>query len=98
MAESAMSTTQNSTPSTDIRALLDAVLDAIDIPQPATIGDTDGYQVALDRRASLAIIIARAALADAPADIGWNADYLRQKIAEHPPTGYRSTKDAEAGR
>ncbi|MGW0933639.1 hypothetical protein [Streptomyces sp. NPDC002666] len=82
----------------DIRTLLEAVLEAIDIPHPATVGDTDGYQVALDRRASLAIIIARAALADAPADIGWNADYLRQKLAEHPATGYRHHKDTEAGR
>ncbi|MEU3203549.1 hypothetical protein ABZ702_06630 [Streptomyces cyaneofuscatus] len=85
-------------PAADLRALLDAVLDAIDIPHPATIGDTEAYQVALDRRAALAVTTARAALAENPDDIGWNADHLRRRLAEHPPTGYRSTQDAEAGR
>lgn len=98
MAESAMPTAQSSTPPSDLRALLDAVLDAIDIPHPATIGDAEGYQVALDRRASLAIIIARAALAGDPADVGWNVDYLRRTLTQHPATGYRHQGDAEAGR
>ncbi|WP_030342241.1 hypothetical protein [Streptomyces californicus] len=81
-----------------IRALLDAVLDAIDIPHPATVGDTEAHQVALDRRASLAIVVARAALAENPDDYGWNAAYLRRKLAEHPPTGYRHYADTETGR
>lgn len=81
-----------------LRALLDAVLDAIDIPSPATIGDTDSYQIALDRRASLAIVVARGALAEDPADLQWNADYLRRKLAESPPTGYSTYSDTGAGR
>ncbi|PVD01324.1 hypothetical protein [Streptomyces sp. CS014] len=84
-------------PAAGLRALLDAVLAAIDIPHPATIGDTEAYQAALDRRASLAITVARAALAENPDDYGWNADYLRQRLAEHPPTEYRHA-NTEASR
>lgn len=82
----------------DVRALLDAVLDAIDIPYPATTADDETYRTILDRRLSLAVIVARAALAENPADYGWNADYLRQKITQHPATGYRHYADKEAGR
>ncbi|WP_326659586.1 hypothetical protein [Streptomyces sp. NBC_00385] len=69
----------------DLRALLDTVLDAIDIPFPATGGDLDKFYALLDRRVILAVGTARGALAEAPADIAWNVDYLRRKLAEHPP-------------
>ncbi|MFI0932932.1 hypothetical protein ACH4RG_14435 [Streptomyces sp. NPDC021019] len=82
----------------DVRALLDAVLDAIDIPYPATIDDDNAYRAVLDRRLSLAVMVARAALAEEPDSVAWNADYLRRKLAEHPPTGYRAYQSTEAGR
>lgn len=82
----------------DLRALLNAVLDAIDIPAPATGADLDPFRAVLDRRASLAVITARGALAELPTDIGWNADYLRRKLAECPATGYHALGDGEAGR
>ncbi|MFE1543630.1 hypothetical protein ACFW61_24560 [Streptomyces microflavus] len=75
---------------TDLRALLDAVLDAIDIPYPATIADDHAYRAVLERRLGLAVITARAALAEEPDSIAWNGGYLRRKLAEHPPTGYRA--------
>ncbi|MFJ2701865.1 hypothetical protein ACIO3R_01535 [Streptomyces sp. NPDC087428] len=81
----------------DLRALLDAVLDAIDIPFPATGADLDKFRALLDRRASLAVLTARGALAENPADIQWNVDYLRKKLAEYPTTGYRTSRDTEAG-
>ncbi|MFH8668827.1 hypothetical protein ACH4F3_28660 [Streptomyces anulatus] len=80
---------------TDLRALLDAVLDAIDIPYPATIGDDNAYRAVLDRRLGLAVIAARAALAEGPDSISWNVGYLRRKLAEHPPTGYRAYQAGE---
>ncbi|MEU0001515.1 hypothetical protein ABZ069_31815 [Streptomyces microflavus] len=80
---------------TDLRALLDAVLDAIDIPRWATVGDEDAYRAVLDRRLGLAVIVARAALAEEPDSIAWNTTYLRRKLAEHPPTGYRAYQDGE---
>lgn len=73
----------------DIRALLDSVLEAIDIPFPATGADLDKFYALLDERTRLAVLTARGALAEDPADIAWNADYLRRKLTEHPATGYR---------
>ncbi|MET8478141.1 hypothetical protein ABZV68_13160 [Streptomyces clavifer] len=97
MAESAMPAAQSSTPATSMRNLLETVLDAIDLPHPATVGDAAAYHDLLDRRASLALVVARAALAENPADIGWNADHLRQRLTEYPPT-YRAYQKPEAGR
>ncbi|MFF5773867.1 hypothetical protein ACFY8V_32780 [Streptomyces californicus] len=82
----------------EIRALLDAVLDAIDIPHPATIGDTDAYRAVLDRRLGLAVIVARAALVEGPDSVAWNTAYLRRKLEALPPTGYRHYADTVAGR
>ncbi|WP_326700224.1 hypothetical protein OG909_24825 [Streptomyces sp. NBC_01754] len=82
----------------DLRSLLDAVLDAIDVPYPATTADDKAYRTVLDRRLSLAVVVARAALAESPADYDWDAAYLRRKLAEHPPTGYQHYADTEAGR
>ncbi|MFJ4916078.1 hypothetical protein [Streptomyces sp. NPDC088726] len=81
----------------DLRALLGAVLDAIDIPSPASGADLDQFRALLDRRVGLAIITARAALTEDPADIQWNVDYLRRVLAEHPPTGYRHHGHTGAG-
>lgn len=82
----------------DVRALLDAVLEAIDIPHPATVGDQDAYRAVLDRRLGLAVIVARAALAEEPDSIAWNTAYLHRKLAEHPPTGYDVYQGNGAGR
>ncbi|MFJ2707828.1 hypothetical protein ACIO3R_32210 [Streptomyces sp. NPDC087428] len=82
----------------DLRALLDAVLDAIDIPSPTDAADLNQFRALLDRRAGLAVITARAVLAEPPADIQWNVDYLRRVLAEHPPTGYRHHGHTGAGR
>lgn len=78
----------------DIRALLDA----IDIPHPATIGDADAYRAVLDRRLGLAVIVARAALTEGPDSVAWNTAYLRRKLEALPPTGYRYYADTESGR
>ncbi|MFE3495286.1 hypothetical protein ACFXOS_19805 [Streptomyces sp. NPDC059175] len=59
-----------------LRDLLDAVLDAIDIPH-----DTPDHAKYLADRAGIAVIVARAALAEDPADIPRNVDYLRSRLA-----------------
>ncbi|MGW0938855.1 hypothetical protein [Streptomyces sp. NPDC002666] len=79
-----------------LRALLDTVLDAIDIPFPTTGGELDQYRALLDRRAALAVTTARAALAENPDDLQWDADYLRRRLTEYPPSYPHA--DAEAGR
>lgn len=77
-----------------VRALLDVVLEAIDLPHPATVGDAETYRQILDRRASIALVVARAALSEGPDNIGWNADYLRRKLAEYPAT-YRTVNGGQ---
>lgn len=82
----------------DVRALLGVVLEAIDLPFPATIGDREVRDRLLAERAMLAVTVARAALAENPANIDWNVDYLRTQLAEHPATGYQAHGETEAGR
>lgn len=73
---------------TDDRNLLQAVLDALDIPSPATVGDSEVHdRILLDR-----VMHAKVALEGVLQrgdDPGWSADYLRARLAEKPPTGYR---------
>jgi hypothetical protein len=74
----------------DVAALLATVLEAIDLPHPATEGDTDTYRQVLADRAMHTVIALRAVLLDeATSDVPWNTAYLRERLAEHPPTGYR---------
>lgn len=71
------------------RALLAAVLEALTIPHPATIGDREAYSRILADRAMHASIALENVL-HRDDDPGWSADYLRARLAEHPPTGYRA--------
>lgn len=72
----------------ELRRLLAVVLEALDIPSPATVGDSEAH----DRILSDRVMDARVALegvmhrGDEP---GWSADYLRARLAEKPATGYR---------
>lgn len=73
----------------ELRALLAAVLEALAIPYPATVGDGEVHdRILLDRvmdaRVALEGVLQRS---DEP---GWTADYLRARLAEKPATGYRT--------
>ncbi|MCP3769513.1 hypothetical protein [Streptomyces sp. MAR25Y5] len=59
-----------------VRDLLAVVLDALTLPY-----DTPDYSRRILDRAAEARTVAVAALAEDPADIGWNVDYLRSKLA-----------------
>ncbi|GAA2407430.1 hypothetical protein GCM10010420_39410 [Streptomyces glaucosporus] len=73
-----------------MRALLAAVLEAIDLPYPATVGDSERYHDVLERRVAHVAIALRGVLHDRPLmGSEWEAEYLRERLAEHPPTGYR---------
>ncbi|MDW8807735.1 hypothetical protein P1P68_23850 [Streptomyces scabiei] len=77
----------------ELRQLLQAVLEALDIPAPATVGDTDAHHALLADRAMDAVVALQTVL-KAPYDCaGWSADYLRARLAEKPPTGYRHWQD-----
>ncbi|QKV94238.1 hypothetical protein HUT19_22795 [Streptomyces sp. NA02950] len=69
--------------------LLRAVLEALDIPAPATVGDAEIHDRLMANRAMHATIALRGVLQRGD-DPGWSADYLRARLAEHPPTGYRA--------
>ena len=81
----------------DVRELLAAVLEAIDLPHPATVGGAEAHDRLLNARAVHAKIALRNLLDDGP-DLGpaWSAKYLRQRLAEHPVTGYVTTDQAHA--
>lgn len=75
--------------STPDRVLLAVVLEALEIPSPATVGDSAAYRELLASRAMDAVIALRGVL-DQGDDPGWSADYLRARLAEKPATGYRT--------
>jgi len=81
--------TRKPTPSTearDLRALLDAVLEALTLDYAV-----DDYDERIKNRAGLAQVVLRDGL-DAPDRIGWNADWLRSKL-----TAEQADAEAKAG-
>jgi hypothetical protein len=80
-----------------VRDLLAAVLEALDIPHPATTGGEQAHDRLLNTRAVHAAIALRAVLDDGPGlGAAWNAHYLRERLAEHPVTGYVTVEQAHA--
>lgn len=59
-----------------LRSLLAAVLDALTVPH-----DTGNHGQRLAERAMWARTAAKGALEEDPADVGWNTDFLRGKLA-----------------
>ncbi|MEV2228409.1 hypothetical protein AB0H69_07490 [Streptomyces phaeochromogenes] len=83
-----------------VRDLLAAVLEALDLPYPATIGDRETHDRILNDRVTQAKIALRSAMEEHPLGIEWTTEYLREQLAELPPAGYQhyAAKRAEAGR
>ncbi len=86
-----------------VRDLLAAVLEAINIPHPATVGDTEAHDRVLNDRAMHAVVAIHDVLRDGPSlGVEWTTRYLRERLAEHPTDGYRHwlapAADSEAGR
>lgn len=73
----------------ELRSLLAAVLAALDIPHPATVGDSEQYHEILAERAMHARIALDGVLRGGD-DPAWSTEYLRERLSEHPPTGYRA--------
>ena len=78
----------------EVRDLLGAVLAAIDIPIPATVGDAASFREVLAERALHATITLRQVLkaegTRCPADLAWETAWLRRQLAAHPPAGYKT--------
>lgn len=71
----------------DYRALLDVVLDALDVPPPATVGDEAAYYALVERRAGEVRRVTRGVLEGN--DPGGEALYLVDRLTELPASGYR---------
>lgn len=82
----------------DYRPVLEAVREALAIPSPATIGDEPAQREILHKRAMHALIALDAVLGERRGDVAWQAAYLREQLAKHPATGYRTWHEAVAGR
>jgi hypothetical protein len=83
-----------------VRDLLAAVLEAIDIPHPATFGGQDAHDRILNDRVMHARLALRSALGDpelgATMGPAWDAHYLRGWLAKRPVTGYVTVEQADA--
>ncbi|WP_416978680.1 hypothetical protein [Streptomyces sp. T028] len=90
--------TPNPTPGRpdELRELLAAVLEALDIPYAATVDAEDAYRRTLEERAMHAKIALCSVLEGHPLDTEWTTAYLRERLAEHPPTGYVTVDQARA--
>lgn len=79
-----------STPHEPVRDLLAAVLDAIAIPYPATVGDSERYRAILEARAMHVTVTLRGVLDGHGGDVEWTTARLREQLDKHPAEGYRA--------
>ena len=72
----------------DLRQLLEAVLEAVTLPY-----DGPDHARRMETRADWVRATVKGALEEDPADIGWNADYLRGKLrAEETEAAARAAR------
>lgn len=77
---------------------LHAVLEAVDIPHAATVGEQRTRDTILVERVGHVAVMLRGLLADDSwHDWAWSTAYLRERLADHPATGYKTweTRAAE---
>ncbi|MGW1595275.1 hypothetical protein [Streptomyces sp. NPDC002343] len=81
-----------------VRDLLTAVLEAIDLPHPATVAGVEVHDRLLAARVMWARIALRSALGfNGPVmSLAWDAQFLRARLATHPITGYVTATQADA--
>ncbi|MFF9168282.1 MULTISPECIES: hypothetical protein [unclassified Streptomyces] len=81
------------------RDLLAAVLEALDIPHPATASGAEVHDRILADRAIPARVALRAIVDKLPPTScgpDWYAKWLRDSLAKHPVTGYVTADQAQA--
>jgi hypothetical protein len=77
---------------------LRAVLEAVDIPYAATVGEQRTRDSILVERVGHVAVMLRGLLAeDSWRNWAWSTAYLRERLADHPATGYKTweTRAAE---
>jgi hypothetical protein len=84
-------TTATTLTAAELLDALTAVREALDIPHAATVGDDETRAKILDQRTGHAVAMLRGILdRDPVADIPWSVAYLRERLAEHPASGYKT--------
>jgi hypothetical protein len=68
------------------------VLEALDIPYAATMGDDQIRAKIVEHRLGHAVVMLKSVLGeDHPApDTAWAITYLRARLADHPAVGYKT--------
>jgi hypothetical protein len=77
----------------DLLAALQAVREAIGIPNAATTGDQETRDRILIERVGHAVVMLDSVLDDkhpSPDRAAWSVEYLRARLAKHPATGYKT--------
>lgn len=69
-------------------SVIDAVLEALDIPYPATVGDEPAWLRCLSNRV-VHVVIALRVMSETTAEPEWHLEWLRERLADDPPT-YRA--------
>jgi hypothetical protein len=72
---------------------LKAVLEALDIPHAATVGEEAKRDEILKDRICHTVVFLRGILAGDGTDVEWSIAYLREQLAKNPPVGYRTWGD-----
>ena len=73
---------------------LRAVLEALGIPHPATVGDGEAHDRILAERVMHTVVFLGSFLDGGEPD--WSLGYFRERLAEHPAAGYRTWDEAVA--
>jgi hypothetical protein len=81
----------------ELREALEAVREALGIPHAATAGDDEKRAEILQARVMHALLMIGAVLDEERGDAAWSVAYCRERLAEHPATGYRTWDEVVAG-
>lgn len=76
-----------------LSGLLAVIAEALDIPAAATADDTQKRAAIVAERVQQTVVALRSV--EVHHDIDWIADHLRQRLADHPPTGYEISRSAQ---
>jgi hypothetical protein len=74
-------------------SVIETVLEALAIPHAATTGHDETRARILDERLRVTVTTLQGVIAQG-GDLAWSLDFLREQLAEHPPTGYVTAQQA----
>lgn len=83
--------------SPEARTVIEVVLEALDIPDAATVGHEETRKKILNRRLMYTVVVLRSLVEDREyplLSLDRELAYLREKLAEHPPVGYVTHEQA----